>query len=209
MGASNSAQVGGGTLFSEPVLVFNQKAKLVEVNAEYAVFNQGGLQIGAVREVGQSFMKKAVGGPPQRRTHTLQVVDMHGRVLIRLNRPAKLFRSKMVVADADGAHIGQIAQKSLDIVGAIGFNIHFNLESEGHRVGSILAEGQQGWGCGIQDAAGNEIARITRSWAGLAKEMFTKADNYVLQIHRPLEEPLRSLVIAGAVAVDTALRQSR
>ena len=33
------------------------------------------------------------------------------------------------------------------------------------------------------------------------------ADNYVLQFRRPLEEPLRSLVIAGAVALDTAFRQ--
>ncbi|HEY5180456.1 MAG TPA: phospholipid scramblase-related protein, partial [Dermatophilaceae bacterium] len=55
---------------------------------------------------------------------------------------------------------------------------------------------------------GDEIARITKTWAGLAKEMFTKGDNYVVQIHRPLEEPLRSLVIASALAVDTALRQA-
>jgi hypothetical protein len=41
----------------------------------------------------------------------------------------------------------------------------------------------------------------------LAKERFTKADNYVVQIHRPLEEPLRSLVIAAALAIDTALKQ--
>jgi hypothetical protein len=28
-----------------------------------------------------------------------------------------------------------------------------------------------------------------------------------VQIHRPLEEPLRSLVIAAALCVDTALKQ--
>ena len=37
--------------------------------------------------------------------------------------------------------------------------------------------------------------------------MFTSADNYVIQIHRPLEEPLRSLVVAAALGVDTALNQ--
>ncbi|MEJ7690793.1 MAG: hypothetical protein WKF76_10385 [Nocardioidaceae bacterium] len=37
--------------------------------------------------------------------------------------------------------------------------------------------------------------------------MFTKADNYVVQIHRPLEEPLRSPRSAAALAVDTALKQ--
>ena len=37
--------------------------------------------------------------------------------------------------------------------------------------------------------------------------MFTSADNYVVQIHRPLEEPLRTLVVAAALGVDTALKQ--
>jgi hypothetical protein len=37
--------------------------------------------------------------------------------------------------------------------------------------------------------------------------LFTTADNYVLQVHQPLEEPLRSLVVASALTVDTALKQ--
>ena len=37
--------------------------------------------------------------------------------------------------------------------------------------------------------------------------MFTTADNYVVQIHRPLEGALQSMVVAAAVCVDTALKQ--
>jgi hypothetical protein len=37
--------------------------------------------------------------------------------------------------------------------------------------------------------------------------MFTTADNYVVQIHQRLPEPLRTLVVASAVSVDTALKQ--
>src|SRR5665647_3490330 len=55
-GVAAGARVGGGTLFTEPVLVVNQKAKLIEVNAEYVVYDQHGQQIGAVREVGQSII---------------------------------------------------------------------------------------------------------------------------------------------------------
>jgi hypothetical protein len=51
---------GGGTLFTEPVLVVNQKPKLIEVN-EYAVYDQQGTQVGAVRQVGQSMAKKLFG----------------------------------------------------------------------------------------------------------------------------------------------------
>ncbi len=37
--------------------------------------------------------------------------------------------------------------------------------------------------------------------------MFTTADNYIVNIPDPLEEPLRSLVVAAALSVDTALKQ--
>ena len=204
-GVAAGAQVGGGTLFTEPVLVVSQKAKLIEINAEYAVYNQHGQQIGAVREVGQSIMKKAMAVlPDPDRTVRLQVVDLNGRVLIALTRPAKFVRSKMIVRDASGAEIGQIVQKNFGIIG----KIRFGLESGGKPLGSINGEDWNAWDFSIQDATGDEIARITKTWAGLAKEMFTKGDNYVVQIHRPLEEPLRSLVIASALAVDTALRQA-
>ena len=39
------------------------------------------------------------------------------------------------------------------------------------------------------------------------KAAFTTADNYVVNIHRTLPEPLNYLVVAAAVSVDTALKQ--
>jgi uncharacterized protein YxjI len=74
-------------------------------------------------------------------------------------------------------------------------------------VGSINAENWRAWNFSIKDGTGTEVARITKTFEGLAKTMFTTADNYVVQIHRHLEDPLRSLVVAAAVSVDTALKQ--
>lgn len=45
------------------------------------------------------------------------------------------------------------------------------------------------------------------SASALTKELFAKADSYVVERHRPLQEPLRSLVVAAALAIDTALKQ--
>jgi uncharacterized protein YxjI len=203
-GVAGGAQTGGGTLFTEPVLVVSQKAKLLEINAEYTVYDQLGRQVGVVREVGQSFMKKALGVRPEgQRTRRLQVVDMEGCVVLALTRPAKIVRSKVIVRDGEGVQIGEIAQKSFGIIG----KVRFVLEAGGRTVGSINAESSGAWDFSIQDTAGDEIARITKTWAGLAKELFTKGDNYVVQIHRSLDEPLRSLVISAALAVDTVLEQ--
>ena len=48
-----------------------------------------------------------------------------------------------------------------------------------------------------------------QSYARSFPTVFTTADNYVVQIHRPLEDPLRSLVVASAVSVDLALKQDQ
>lgn len=203
-GVEAGAAQGGGSVFTEPVLVVNQKAKLIEINSEYAIFDQNGTQIGAVREVGQSKAKKAVrllSSYDQFLTHKFQIVDMGGNVLLALTRPAKFVKSKIIVQNGTGQEIGAIVQQN-----AIG-KIRFGLESGGHTYGSINAENWRAWNFNIQDHAGNEVARITKTWEGLAKTMFTTADNYVVQIHQQLDEPLRSLVVAAGLAVDTALKQ--
>lgn len=203
-GVAPGAVQGGGSIFTEPILVVNQKARLIEVNNEYAILDQNGDQIGAVRQVGQSAAKKVLRvltSVDQYMTHKLQVVDIQGTVVLALTRPAKLVKSKIIVQDGAGAEIGAIIQQN-----AIG-KIRFGLESAGQTYGSINAENWRAWNFNIQDIQGQEIARITKTWEGLAKAAFTTADNYVVKIHFPLQDPLRSLVVAAAVSVDTALKQ--
>jgi hypothetical protein len=202
--AAASPSAGGGTLFTEPVLVVNQKAKLIEVNNEYAIFDQHGRQIGAVRQVGQSTAKKVLRvmtSLDQFMTHSLQVVDMAGAVQLVLTRPAKLVKSKVVVKDGQGRDLGTVVQEN-----AIG-KIRFGLVVDGRRHGGIYAENWRAWNFSIRDHGEQEVARITKTWEGLAKTLFTTADNYVVQFHRPLDEPLRSMVVASALCVDTALKQ--
>ncbi|MDT4905733.1 MAG: hypothetical protein QOH52_3749 [Pseudonocardiales bacterium] len=202
--AGVAAFQGGGSLFNEPVLVVNQKAKLLELNNEYAIYDQNSRQVGAVREVGQSGLKKAarfLTSLDQYMTHKLQIVDMQGTPLLALTRPAKFVKSRIIVEDPAGREIGQIVQQN-----AFG-KIRFGLESGGQPLGLIQGENWRAWNFSIKDHTDTEVARITKTWEGLAKTMFTTADNYVVQIHRPLDEPMRSLVIAAAVSVDTALKQ--
>ncbi len=205
-GVVAGAVQGGGTLFTEPVLIVNQKAKLIEVNNEYSISDQHGRQIGAIRQVGQSALKKAVRvltSLDQFMTHSLQIVDMSGAVQLTVTRPAKLVKSKFSIGDAYGNEVGQIVQKNM--VG----KIRFGLVAGAQEVGSLNAENWRAWNFAILDAAGVEVARITKTWEGLARTMFTTADNYVVTIHRPLDEPLRSLVVASALSVDTALKQDK
>ena len=203
-GVTAAPSATGAGMLDQPVLVVNQKVKLIELTNEYAVYDQDGIQIGGVRQVGQTTLKKAVrlvSSLDQFMTHTLQVVDASGRVLMVLTRPRKVMKSRLLVADGDGAPIGEIVQQNM-----IG-KIRFSLEAGGQTLGSVNAENWRAWNFAIRDHTETEVARITKTWEGLAKTMFTSADNYVVQIHRPLADPLRQLVVASALCVDTALKQ--
>jgi uncharacterized protein YxjI len=195
---------GGGTLFTEPVLVVNQKTKLVELAAEFSVFDQNGNRIGAVAEVGQSALKKAarlVTSLDQFMTHTFEIRDAQDAPQLVLTRPRKIMKSKFELTRPDGTAVGEIVQKR-----ALG-KIRFGLVAAGAEIATLNAENWRAWNFNIKDASGQEIARITKTWEGLLKTAFTTADNYVVQIHQPLADPLRSLVVAAALCVDTALKQ--
>jgi uncharacterized protein YxjI len=194
---------GSGSVFDEPVLVVSQKAKVYELTSEYAVYDQHGRQIAAVRQVGQS-----AGGAMLRvfdlhqlSTLRLEVVDHSGTALLRITRPPTMMRSRFDVTRGDGTPVGQIGQQNLIGKG------RFELSAQGRAIGSLNAENWRAWNFAISDHTGTEVARITKTWEGLAKAMFTTADTYVVHIHRPLDDPLRSLVIASALSVDTALKQ--
>ncbi|HAN36822.1 MAG: DUF2510 domain-containing protein [Actinobacteria bacterium] len=195
---------GGGTIFTEPILVVNQKAKLIELNNQYSVFNKDGQQLAAVNQVGQSAAKKAMRlltSLDQFMTHKLEITDTQGRVLLRLTRPAKVMKSTVIVSDGNDQEIGRIVQDN--VFG----KIHFTLQAGGHTYGSINAENWRAWNFRIDDHTGQEVARITKTFEGIAKTLFTTADNYVVQIHGQIPQPLNTLVVAAALSVDTALKQ--
>ncbi|WP_031085387.1 phospholipid scramblase-related protein [Streptomyces sp. NRRL WC-3549] len=196
--------VSSGSLFDQPVLIVNQKAKLIEVTNEYRVFDQHGATVGSVVQVGQSALRKVlrfVSSIDQYLTHRLEIRDAHGRPQLILTRPAKFIKSRVIVERPDGGTVGEIVQQN-----AIG-KINFAIMANGQQVGAIKAENWRAWNFAVVDHNDAEVARITKTWEGLAKTMFTTADNYVLQIHYQLPEPLLSLVVATALTVDTALKQ--
>jgi uncharacterized protein YxjI len=180
-------------VFKEPVLVINQKGKLVELRAEYAIYNQNGLQLAAVRG--------------KRMSTRIQVVDMNGRSLLDLTRGASLLTSKINVADANGAKIGRI----LPSLSWNQIDRDFKLEgADNEPIGAIYAEDRQRHReFNVQDATNNVVAHIRKTRAGLAKEMFTKGDNYVVNLPDALSDPLRSLSIAAALVIDTAFHQGQ
>jgi uncharacterized protein YxjI len=191
-------------LFQHNILVVNQKAKLIELTNQYSVFDADGNTVGHVNQVGQSNVKKLlrlVSSVDQFLTHHFDITDASNALVMSITRPAKLFKSTVLINDSTGAELGRIVQEN--VFG----KIHFALEVGGLKIGAIKAENWRAWNFSIEDADGREVARITKKFAGLAREIFTTADSYVVEIHENLSQPLHSLVIAAALSIDTALKQ--
>ncbi len=203
-GITDTGGQGDGTIWGEPILVVSQKAKLIEITNQYTVLNQHGQQVAFVNQVGQTAAKKALRlltNLDQFMTHRLEITDRAGQVQLRLTRPAKVFKSTIVVEHPNGAEIGRIVQEN--VFG----KIRFGFEANGTRLGSINAENWRAWNFSIKDHTETEVARITKTFEGLAKTLFTTADNYVVQLHQQLPQPLLTMVVASALTVDTALKQ--
>ena len=132
VGIEGTVEGGGGGILTEPILVVNQKAKLIELSNQYTVFDQHGTAIAVVNQVGQSTARKVlrlVSSLDQFLTTRLDITDSNGRVILRLTRPGKIVKSTVIVSDGNDVELGRIVQQN-----AIG-KINFALEAGGERLG--------------------------------------------------------------------------
>ena len=104
--------------------------------------------------------------------------------------------------DAAGRLVGGFKQKLFSIGG--GFSV---LDGSGQPVCQLKGK-WTGWE--FRFMAGDcELARVTKKWTGLSKELFTSADNYVLQVspHAPPSSDIRMLILAAVMCVDLVLKE--
>ncbi|MFW6162967.1 MAG: LURP-one-related/scramblase family protein [Planctomycetota bacterium] len=124
-----------------------------------------------------------------------------GEPVVGVSRGVAIFLSKVQVTDERDEPIGSFKQK-FSIGGK--FAVLDPDEAE-------LCELKGKWtGWEFKFAAGDkELARVTKKWSGVGKEMFTSADNYVLQIADdvPPDNPVRQLILAAVMCIDMVLKE--
>jgi hypothetical protein len=112
-------------------------------------------------------------------------------------------RSLITVARGDGAKIGTITLQSGPMR-----KPRFALVAGDQRVGTIVADHWYTVGHHILDGEDREVARITPQRQGwLSRILAREPESFVVKISLPLPEPLHSLLLAGALTADTALKR--
>lgn len=123
--------------------------------------------------------------------------------LFRIERGFTFMRSKVFVYDAQDQVVGYFKSKLFTLGG--GFNVYSPQDV-------LVAEVKgnwKGWDFKFISASGQEIGLVTKKWAGLGRELFTTADNYLISIHDMGEQQAASniLLLAAGLAIDTVYKE--
>jgi uncharacterized protein YxjI len=189
-------------LLAEPMLVINQKLKLIELKNEFRIFDQYGKQVGTAVQARQSplaFLTRAFSDWDVSLPMTLEVRDRNGGLALTLHKP--WFRMACTVTRGDGLELGTVRKRIR--LGKARFTL---FDPSGREIGEVRAHNWRAKDFSVLDASGVELARVNKKWAGL-RELFTDADNYVIQLNPAAPDPMRALAVASVLAIDTVMKQ--
>ena len=133
----------------------------------------------------------------------IQVRTPDGGQVVRVKRGIALFLSKVRVMDESDNEIGGFKQKLFSLGGA--FDV---LDKDGEKLCRLKGK-ITGWDFRFLGPNDEELAHVTKKWAGLGKELFTSADNYILEINEavPEDSALRRLILASVMCIDMVLKE--
>jgi uncharacterized protein YxjI len=133
----------------------------------------------------------------------IEVRTPEGELIVQVSRDVTFFLSSVLVRDSLGTKLGSFKQKLFSIGGA------FDVLDEQDNAVCTLKGSWAGWEFSFSSPQGQQLARVTKKWAGLGRELFTSADNYMLEIGQavPPESNARRLIIAAVMCIDMVLKE--
>jgi uncharacterized protein YxjI len=120
--------------------------------------------------------------------------------LLSITRGVTLLRSKIKIINAGGEMIGYFKSKIFSLGG--GFHVY---DKNDNRIAEVSGD-WKGWNFRMKTPEGKEIGTVTKKWAGIGKELFTSADNYMISIAD--DAPMAGgLLLAAGLAIDTVYKE--
>jgi hypothetical protein len=122
--------------------------------------------------------------------------------VVRVKRGVPVLYSRVWVLDGDDNPIGEFRQRPISISGT--FDV---LDAGGQPVCRLVGR-KAGWDFRFLGPDDVELARVTKKWAGLTKELLTRADDYLLEIDDavPRDSVLRQLIVASLMCIDMVVK---
>ena len=132
----------------------------------------------------------------------IEIRTPEGAKVLSIKRGISLFVSNVDVLDENDRVVGHFKQKFFSIGGK--FDV---LDSEDNPVCTLQGKWTSWDFRFLQD--NTELASVSKKWAGLGKELFTTADNYMLSINSTVgaSDGSRMLIVAAVMCIDMVLKE--
>ena len=131
----------------------------------------------------------------------IEVRTPEGVKVLSVKKGLSLFLSKVDVLDENDIVIGRFRQKF-----SLGGKFVI-IDSEGTVVCTLVGKWTS-WNFRFLQGD-TELASVSKKWAGLGKELFTSADNYMLSIDNAVDasDRIRLLIVAAVMCFDMVLKE--
>jgi uncharacterized protein YxjI len=121
-----------------------------------------------------------------------------------IHRPMAFFRTKVRVLGPGGEQIGHFKSKIFSLGG--GFMVH---DSSDQQIAEVKGD-WKGWNFKFL-ANGREIGTVSKQWAGIGRELFTSADNYMISLSDDAagNSAASALLLAAGLAIDVVYKEKK
>jgi hypothetical protein len=203
----DARQQARSSLLGEDVFVVERSTELGRRWADRAVLRADGSRAGTLRRAAPPVSRtggglKGLVARDHTKNDIVELVDDRQAVVLTLIRPAGAPKSSVEVHDSAGRDVGRIVQQSIRRTETA----YSLLGPNGRFLGELQAENWVSWELRIVDGHQREVATITRDWTGLDPARFPRPDDYVVRLTDTVNEPLRTLVVAGALSLEVVVR---
>ena len=191
-------------LLSASTFVVDQKTKLFEMKNEYRIYDEQSQLLGSVEQVGQgvlTFLARLGTDYDTLLPVKLEIQDSNGQPVLFLHKP--FFRMVVNVSQPNGGPMIGSIKKRLKL-GKATFTLY---DATGQEIGEVKAQNWRARDFKITSTNGQDIAEVSKQWKGIARELFTDSDKYIVRIQPHAADPLRTLSVAASLAVDVIMKQ--
>ena len=183
----------------------DEKVNMLKFENEYKVFNDQAVQIGSVKQKldGGGKILRLLLNKAMLPFH-LDIRDANDALQASISRGWTFWMSKIAIKDANGMQIGTVEQKFAFMKPT------FKIFNNQHIQIAEITGDWKAWNFTMFDANKNQIGTISKKWAGIAKELFTTADKYNVNLTSNLAQPEDKIaIIASAITIDMVLKESK
>lgn len=205
--AQAAAGETGDGLLNHRIFLVKERVALLKLVDTYDIFDpRSNRQIGIAKEITPIWVTllRFVVSKGKLPTRVNIYEDETQPPVAAIHRGFTFLRSKIKVTGPGGQPLGYFRSKLISIGG--GFHVFDNADQQV----AEMKGNWKGWDFRLLAKSGREIGAVTKKWAGLGKELFTSADNYVISLSDVSNAgpETAALLLAAGLAIDIVFKEA-